>query len=111
MPDIREVLKGLDAEDRAVYAETRNVMSRAYLAVHSRVLPIDKFNIEDDQFLDLIDIQVALLFERSGRFDHSQGSIDTDKAKEATDAVESEVTRMLRNGSNGAASQGWGQQK
>jgi hypothetical protein len=32
MPDIREVLKGLSVEDRAVYMETRNVMRRAYLS-------------------------------------------------------------------------------
>lgn len=111
MPDIRETLNGLSIEDRAVYAETRNVMRRAYLAAHSRILPIDKFNVEDDAFLDLIDIKVALLFDRAGVFNHTEGSIDTKTAVETTDKIESEVTQMLRNGGGQAAAQGWGQQK
>lgn len=105
MPDIREVLKGLSADDRAVYAETRNVMRRAYLAAHSRVLPIDKFDIDDDAFLDLIDIKIAMLFDRAGVFDYAKGSIDTKQAEETINSVESSATQMLRNG--GSKSQGW----
>ena len=106
MPDIREVLKGLSVEDRAVYMEARNVMRRAYLAAHAKVLPIDKFEIEDDQFLDLIDIKLATLFDRGGMFDSSKGSIDTEQANEAERAVESAATRLMKN-DNKAASQGW----
>lgn len=112
MPDIRDVLKGLSPDDRAMYMEARNVMRRAYLAAHAKVLPIEKFEIEDDQFLDLIDIKLAILFERSGTFDHAQGNLNNKQAE----AIETEIkanfegaaTRMLRAGGNAqAAAQGW----
>lgn len=96
MPDIREVLKGLSVEDRAVYMETRNVMRRAYLAAHARVLPIDRFEIEDDQFLDLIDIKLAILFDRAGVFNHAEGSVDVEQVKDIQSAVESAATRMMK---------------
>lgn len=107
MPDIREVLKGLSPDDRAMYMEARNVMRRAYLAAHAKVLPIDKFEIEDDQFLDLIDIKLAILFDRAGTFDHSQGGLDTKQAVETTESIESAATRMMKADNNKAASQGW----
>ncbi len=96
MPDIREVLKGLSVDDRANYMEARNVMRRAYLAAHARVLPIDRFEIEDDQFLDLIDIKLATLFDRGGMFDSSKGSIDTEQADMAERSIESAATRMMK---------------
>lgn len=101
MPDIREVLKGLSVDDRACYMEARNIMRRAYLAAHARVLPIDKFEIEDDQFLDLIDIKLATLFDRSGMFDSSKGSIDTDQVNETEKSIQSAATRMMKKDNNG----------
>lgn len=114
MPDIRDVLKGLSADDRALYMEARNVMRRAYLAAHAKVLPIEKFEIADDQFLDLIDIKIAMLFDRSGAFDHSQGALETKASAEIETEIkasfESAATRMMKatqidNGK--AATQGW----
>lgn len=96
MPDIREVLKGLSPDDRAMYMEARNIMRRAYLAAHAKVLPIDKFEIEDDQFLDLIDIKLAILFDRGGSFDHGQGSLDTKQANEIATNIETAATRMMK---------------
>lgn len=96
MPDIREVLKGLSPDDRAAYMQARNTMRRAYLAAHAAVLPIDKFEIEDDQFLDLIDIKLAILFDRAGVFDHSNGSVDVEQEKDIQSAVESAATRMMK---------------
>lgn len=110
MPDIREVLKGLSPDDRAMYMEARNVMRRAYLAAHAKVLPIDKFEIEDDQFLDLIDIKLAILFDRAGTFDHSQGALETKEADNTVTEIETAATRMMKQqtGLSGkAASQGW----
>lgn len=107
MPDIREVLKGLSVDDRASYMEARNVMRRAYLAAHARVLPIDRFEIEDDQFLDLIDIKLATLFDRGGLFDSSKGSIDTEQANEVERAVESAATRLMKADGTKAAAQPW----
>lgn len=95
MPDIRDVLKGLSPDDRANYMQARNVMRRAYLAAHATVLPIDKFEIEDDQFLDLIDIKLAILFDRAGTFDHSQGILENKEVNEIVANIESAATRMM----------------
>lgn len=82
MPDIRDILKGLDDNSRAVYTEVRTTMRRAYLYAHSKTLPIEHYNEQDDQFLDLIDIKIAQLFDRAGVFNHSDGHLASDTAKE-----------------------------
>lgn len=115
MPDIRDVLKGLSPDDRAAYAEIRTIMRRAYLGAHARVLPIERYELTDDAFLDLIDIKIAMLFDRAGVFDHSEGNIETDKAAqvqhEVQESFESAATRMMRqnpnNGNNGADAKPW----
>lgn len=100
MPDIRDVLKGLSADDRALYTEIRTTMRRAYLYAHSRTLPIDQYEAADDAFLDLIDIKIAMLFDRAGTFDHSEGKLDNKQSeqieKEVKDAYESAATRMMK---------------
>ena len=82
MPDIRDVLKGLSVDDRALYSEVRTVMRRAYLSAHAKLLPIDQYDAQDDAFLDLIDIKIAILFDRAGVFNSAEGNLDTDTAKE-----------------------------
>lgn len=109
MPDIRDVLKGLSAEDRAIYTEVRTIMRRAYLLAHSRTLPIEKYTEEDDNFLDMIDIKIAMLFDRAGVFNHSEGNLSTDTAKEIETSLhkasDSLATRMIKQpNTNG---QGW----
>ena len=109
MPDIRDVLKGLSPDDRAIYQEVRTTMRRAYLAAHARTLPIDQYTYEDDAFLDLIDIKVALLFDRSGRFDSSEGNIDNDTGKHIESVIkESAATRLMRQSINQNNNGGWG---
>lgn len=100
MPDIRDVLKGLSIDDRALYMEARNAMRRAYLSAHSKVLPIEKFEIADDQFLDLIDIKLAILYDRAGVFNHMEGALETKDAVEIETEIkadfESAATRMMK---------------
>ncbi len=100
MPDIRDVLKGLSPDDRALYSEVRTVMRRAYLSVHSKLLPIDQYEITDDAFLDLIDIKVAMLFDRAGVFNHSEGSLATETAKvietDVKNNFESRATQLIK---------------
>lgn len=81
MNDIRDILKGLDPEHRAIYTECRTTMRRAYLSALAKVLPIEQYNGDDDYFLDLIDIKIAQMFDRAGFFDHSEGKLGDDKAK------------------------------
>lgn len=95
MPDIRDVLKGLDVEDRALYSETRTAMRKAYLNAHSKILTVEKYDASDDQFLDLIDIKIAQLFDRSGHFDNSQGHIEIETAKETEEVIKSEATQLI----------------
>lgn len=108
MPDIRDVLKGLSAEDRAIYTEVRTQMRRAYLYAHSRTLPIEQYNQEDDAFLDLLDIKIAQLFDRAGVFNHSEGNLNIEVAKEVEktlhNASDSLATRMMK-GNSGWTSQ------
>lgn len=108
MPDIRDVLKGLSADDRALYAEVRTTMRRAYLAAHAAKLPIEQFTMEDDAFLDLLDIKVATLFDRAGVFNHSEGSLDTETAKVLTSDVESAASKMIKTPLQ--QNSGWGKQ-
>jgi len=97
MNDIRDVLKGLDAEHRAVYVETRTNMRRAYLYAHSKILPIDKYDENDDKFLDFIDISIAMLFDRAGVFNHVEGKLADSKPLEQS-ITASAGTKRLQNG-------------
>lgn len=87
MPDIRDVLKALSVEDARLYSQVRTDMRRSYMAAHAANLRLDNWTNEDDQVLDLIDIQVAMLFVRSGRFNFEHGHIDVDRGK----AIEAEI--------------------
>jgi len=115
MPDIRDVLKGLDADSRAVYTEVRTQMRRAYLYAHSKALPIEQYNQEDDNFLDMIDIKIAMLFDRAGVFNHVEGHLNSDKAAEVEQtlhqASDSLATRMMRQSAAQGAIAGWGTPK
>lgn len=110
MPDIRDVLKGLSPDDRASYMEARNIMRRAYLAAHARVLPLDKFEVEDDQFMDLIDIRLALLYDRGGVFNAAEGHIEKEQAETIEETIkESAATKWAKEGL-AAANGGWSKQ-
>lgn len=99
MPDIRDVLKGLSPDDRALYSEIRTTMRRAYLSVHAKLLPIEQFHQEDDAFLDLIDIKVAMLFDRAGVFSHAEGNLNTEAAKVIETGIrDSAATKLIANG-------------
>lgn len=105
MPDIRDVLKGLSEIDKAIYTKVRTQMRRAYLYAHSKTLPIEQYAEEDDAFLDMCDIKIAMLFDRAGVFNHVEGNLNTEAAKEVEktlhNASDSLATRMMK--SNG----GW----
>lgn len=94
MPDIREVLKGLDPDHRAIYTEVRTAMRRAYLYAHSKILPIEQYEEADDYFLDLIDIKIAQLFDRAGTFNHVEGKLATEEAKEIETKIENDATKI-----------------
>ena len=96
--DIRDVLKGLSVDDRAIYTEVRTTMRRAYLYAHSKVLPIEQYDAHDDNFLDLIDIKIAQLFDRAGTFNHVEGNLDIKQAETIESGLLSQASKMLANG-------------
>lgn len=96
MPDIREVLNALEEKDRHLYAYIRTAMRSTYLSAVSDVIGIQQYSQEDDAFMDLIDIKLAILFERAGKFNNAKGSIsDEDAIKIENEIVEAASTLKL----------------
>lgn len=87
MPDIRDVLNALEEKDRYLYSYLRTEMSAVYLKAIHETLGITNFNQEDHAFMDLIDIKLAILFDRAGKFNNAKGSID----EEAAAQIESQI--------------------
>lgn len=124
MPDIRETLKGLSKEDAKLYSQTRTDMRRCYMAAHAQTLDVSRWTHEDDMVLDLIDIQIAMLFDRSGRFNaYEEGAKepDKDRAIAITEVLhakaDNQSQRMLKNlasgignNTNGTAASNWAKQ-
>lgn len=85
MPDIREVLAALDENDKRLWSQHRTEMRKSYMNAHNSVLGIAVWDAHDDAFLDLIDIKLALIFDKSGRFNSSKSIVaqgDTDKTEQ-----------------------------
>jgi hypothetical protein len=64
--DIREILQALDKQDHELWSECRTAMRRVYLIAHNKVLGLGDYEAQDDDFMDLIDVKLALLFDRAG---------------------------------------------
>lgn len=98
MPDVREILAALSIDDRALWSEQRTIMRRSYLNAHNQTLGIEDWSAEDDAFIDLIDIRLALLFDRAGRLETTKSIIDTDRqeAIESDLKVAEDKMKMLR---------------
>lgn len=71
MPDIKDILDALDKDDRKLYAQTRTRMRTAYLMALSDIVGMHDHNESDDEVLDWIDVKIAIMFDRAGRFDNS----------------------------------------
>ena len=82
--DIREILKALDEKDQRLWSECRTAMRKVYLTAHNKVLGLADYEAQDDAFMDLIDIKLALLFDRAGRVNTTKTLTgdDADKIEE-----------------------------
>lgn len=99
MPDIREVLAALTPEDRMLWSQHRTEMRRSYMNAHNSVLGIAAWDANDDAFIDLIDIKLALLFDKSGRFTPSWSG---DKVKEVIIAKDGDkIVEQIENDAKG----------
>lgn len=86
--DIREILKALDEKDRRLWSECRTAMRKVYLTAHNKVLGLADYEAQDDAFMDLIDIKLALLFDRGGRVNTSKTITGDDADKIEKDLLD-----------------------
>lgn len=96
--DIREILKALDEKDRRLWSECRTAMRKVYLTAHNKVLGLSDYEAQDDAFMDLIDIKLALLFDRGGRVNATKPLIGEDAEKIEEDLInKSEIFKNYAN--------------
>jgi len=88
MPDVREVLKALSPEDRTLWDQCRNNMRSVYLNAHNAIVGIAGWNTSDDALLDLIDIKLALLFDRAGKLNTVEEIVSKEDAKPIEESIE-----------------------
>jgi hypothetical protein len=84
MPDIREILQALSPEDKTLWQQCRNNMRSVYLNAHNSTVGMAGWSVEDDAFLDLVDIKLAILFDRSGRLSAIKDIIGKQEAEAIT---------------------------
>lgn len=70
--DIKKVLSALSEDDRNTWQSCRNALRSAYINAHNNIIGVQDWSIEDDAFLDLIDIKIATLFDRAGRLETAE---------------------------------------
>lgn len=91
MPDIREVLNALDEQDKRLWSQHRTEMRKSYMNAHNSVLGIAAWDHNDDAFIDLIDIKLALLFDKSGRFAAVKEIIHADDGNKIINQIENDA--------------------
>jgi hypothetical protein len=96
MPDIREILNSLDEVDRRLWSQVRTEMRRSYMTAHNSILGLPAWDPADDAFTDLIDIKIALLFDRSGRFNSTSDVIGRDDEQSIEQSINSQFNKMSK---------------
>jgi hypothetical protein len=94
--DIRKLLEALAPEDKDVWQRCRTDMRKAYINAHNTIHGVERWELEDDAFLDLIDIKIATLFDRNGRLENADEVIPSasnieDEIRKAVRSVDSKV--------------------
>ena len=74
--DIREIINSLDDQDKTMFNQHRTEIRRSYLTAHNSIIGVHAWEAYDDHFMDIIDLKLAILFDRAGRFVVSPKSID-----------------------------------
>lgn len=110
MNDIRQIINALDPQDRVMWSKMRTDMRRGYLNAHNSTVGINQWDNNDDAFLDLIDIKLALLFDRSGKMESTTAVVE----KKDADYIEQDiikhaesVTKVLEAARTMPPSNGW----
>lgn len=79
--DIREILAAIDEKDKQLWSNCRTNMRKVYIAAHNKVIGVADWSHIDDAFLDMIDIQLAQLFDRSGRLNSTKTIVNNEDAE------------------------------
>lgn len=87
MPDIREILKALSAEDKAIWEHARSTMRATYIGTVGATVGAETWNVTDDAFLDLIDIKLAILFDRAGKLNAPNEIVSHEDSKLTEEAI------------------------
>src|SRR5712671_6235020 len=66
--DIREIINSLDEQDKTMLNQHRTEMRRSYLTAHNSIIGVHAWDAYDDAFMDIIDLKLAIIFDRAGRF-------------------------------------------
>ena len=74
--DIREIINSLDEQDKQMFCQHRKEMRRSYLTAHNAIIGVQEWDAYDDAFMDIIDLKLAILFDRAGRFVAVDKTID-----------------------------------
>lgn len=95
MPDIREVLAALDDADRTLWTKHRTEMRKSYMNAHNNVIGLNSWDYNDDAFLDLIDIKLALLFDKSGRLTADRTIVSNEDGEKIEDGIQ-QLAKMIK---------------
>lgn len=87
--DIRALYKSLSPEDRIIYQQIRSDFRKIYLNAHNNIVGMDKWSMDDDYFLDLLDIKIAEMFDRMGKVDSAVTVVD----KEEKEVIEASIEK------------------
>lgn len=79
--DIREILAAIDEKDKQLWSSCRTNMRKVYISAHNKVVGTANWSHVDDAFLDMMDIQLANLFDRGGRLETTKPLVDNEEAE------------------------------
>lgn len=88
--DMRELYRSLSPEDKTLYQEVRNNFRKVYLCAHTDIVGMQFWNEDDDALLDLLDIKIAVLFDRANKIESTKKIIDNDQSKQIEAKIESQ---------------------
>ena len=86
--DIRELYNSLSPEDRTIYQRIRTDMRKVYLNAHTNIIGMENWQVDDDYFLDLIDMKIAVLFDRAGAIEGIKSPIKKEEVKAIEEKIE-----------------------
>jgi hypothetical protein len=96
MPDIREILQSLDSHDKEMWQKVRTDMRRAYITAHNSVLGVNNWSIDDDAFVDLIDIKLALLFDKAGHMSTTKDIVSKADAQPIEESIHNAASNAVK---------------